>query len=78
LSFIVDHPEACSQCNRVLHPDGFPVTWVCIVCRRLVCRFCCLHGVDGAILEDTLCSKDCRIILTVERTMNGGPIENED
>jgi len=78
MGFIIGDAKACGQCGRVTHPDGYPVTWTCVVCRKLVCRFCCLTGVDGAILLDTLCSKDCRIVLRAERALLDDPTVDWD
>lgn len=78
MGFIIGDPNSCSQCGRTVHPDGYPVTWRCVVCRNLVCRLCSLSDVDGTILEDTLCSNDCRTVLRMERSLLGDPTVDWD
>jgi|SRR5271165_1191361 len=54
--------EGCCQCGKTVNSDDSPVTWVCCVCERLVCRDHTLT-IPGSVpleyYEDTLCSLEC-------------------
>jgi hypothetical protein len=65
----------CCQCGRTENFEGEPVTWVCQVCNKHVCRFCTLvkpKSVPREYYHATLCSLECKAIAEIEGLMVSG------